>query len=98
MQLMMESSEGVIGPINVGNPEECTILELANLILELTGSKSKLSFLPAGTDDPLKRQPAIELAQKELSWNPKLALKEGLQKTITYFQSYLNKNVVLLTE
>jgi len=88
MQLMMETSEGVIGPINVGNPEECTILELANLIIELTSSKSKISFLPAGADDPLKRQPDIELAQKELSWHPKLALKEGLQKTITYFQSY----------
>lgn len=88
MQLMMETSEGVIGPINVGNPAECTILELANLILELTSSKSKISFLPAGADDPLRRQPDIELAQKELSWHPKLALKEGLQKTITYFQSF----------
>ncbi len=97
MQLMMETPEGVIGPINVGNPEECTILELANLILELTSSKSKISFLPAGADDPLKRQPDIELAQKELSWHPKLALKEGLQKTITYFQSYYNKNVVFLS-
>jgi UDP-glucuronate decarboxylase len=90
MQLMMETSKEVTGPINVGNPVECTILELANLILEQTGSKSKLSFLPAGADDPLKRQPSIELAQKELSWHPKLALKEGLQKTIAYFKSYLN--------
>jgi len=90
MQLMMETSKEVTGPINIGNPVECTILELASLILELTGSKSKFSFLPAGADDPLKRQPAIELAQKELSWHPKLALKEGLQKTIAYFQSYLN--------
>ncbi len=90
MQLMMRTSKEVTGPINVGNPVECTILELASLILELTGSKSKFSFLPAGADDPLKRQPAIELAQKELSWHPKLALKEGLQKTIAYFQSYLN--------
>jgi len=90
MQLMMSTSKEVTGPINVGNPVECTILELASLILELTGSKSKFSFLPSGADDPLKRQPAIELAQKELSWHPKLALKEGLQKTIAYFQSYLN--------
>jgi UDP-glucuronate decarboxylase len=65
-------------------------LELASLILELTGSKSKLSFLPAGADDPLKRQPAIELAQQELAWQPQLALEEGLQKTIAYFQTYLN--------
>ena len=90
MQLMMRTSKEVTGPINVGNPVECTILELASLILELTGSKSKFSFLPAGADDPIKRQPAIELAQIELSWHPKLALKEGLQKTISYFKSYLN--------
>ena len=90
MLLMMETSKEVTGPINVGNPVECTILQLANLILELTGSKSTLSFLPAGADDPLKRQPAINLAQKELAWQPQLELKEGLQKTIAYFQSYLN--------
>jgi len=90
MQLMMETSKEVIGPINIGNPVECTILQLANLILELTGSKSTLSFLPAGADDPLKRQPAIKLAQQELAWQPQLELKEGLQKTIAYFQSYLN--------
>jgi UDP-glucuronate decarboxylase len=90
MLLMMETSKEVTGPINVGNPVECTILQLANLILELTGSKSTLSFLPAGADDPLKRQPAIKLAQQELAWQPQLELKEGLQKTIAYFQSYLN--------
>ncbi|MDA0314950.1 MAG: SDR family oxidoreductase [Bacteroidetes bacterium] len=90
MQLMMDTSKECTGPINVGNPAESTILELARLILELTGSKSKLSFLPAGADDPLKRQPNIELAQKELSWQPQLALQEGLLKTIAYFQSYLN--------
>jgi UDP-glucuronate decarboxylase len=90
MLLMMETSKEVTGPINVGNPVECTILQLANLILELTGSKSTLSFLPAGADDPLKRQPAINLAQQELAWQPQLELKEGLQKTIAYFQSYLN--------
>jgi UDP-glucuronate decarboxylase len=86
MQLMMGTSKEVTGPINVGNPVECTILQLANLILELTGSKSTLSFLPAGADDPLKRQPTINLAQKELAWQPQLELKEGLQKTIAYFQ------------
>jgi UDP-glucuronate decarboxylase len=90
MKLMMETSKEVTGPINVGNPVECTILQLATLILELTGSKSTLSYLPAGADDPLKRQPAIELAQQELSWQPQLALEEGLQKTIAYFKSFLN--------
>jgi UDP-glucuronate decarboxylase len=93
MQLMMGTSKEVTGPINIGNPAECTILELASLILELTDSKSKLSFLPAGADDPLKRQPTIELAKKELNWQPRLDLKEGLQKTIAYFQSYLNLNL-----
>jgi len=86
MKLMMETSKEVTGPINVGNPVECTILQLATLILELTGSKSTLSYLPAGADDPLKRQPTINLAQKELAWQPQLELKEGLQKTIAYFQ------------
>jgi UDP-glucuronate decarboxylase len=90
MQLMMETSKEVTGPMNVGNPVECTILQLASLILELTGSKSRLSFLPAAIDDPLKRQPDIKLAQQELSWQPQLELKEGLQKTIAYFQSYLD--------
>jgi UDP-glucuronate decarboxylase len=90
IQLMMGTSKELTGPINVGNPEECTILQLAKLILDLTGSKSKLSFLSARADDPLKRQPAIELAKQELAWQPQLALEEGLQKTIAYFQSYLN--------
>ena len=93
MQLMMDTSKELTGPINVGNPAECTILELASLILELTDSKSKLYFLPAGADDPLKRQPTIELAKKELNWQPRLDLKEGLQKTIAYFQTYLNLNL-----
>jgi UDP-glucuronate decarboxylase len=93
MQLMMDTSKELTGPINVGNPAECTILELASLILELTDSKSKLSYLPAGADDPLKRQPTIELAKKELNWQPRLDLKEGLQKTIAYFQTYLNLNL-----
>jgi UDP-glucuronate decarboxylase len=90
IRLLMDTSKEVTGPINVGNPTECTILELASLILELTGSRSKLSFLPAATDDPHKRQPTIELARRELTWEPELELKEGLLKTIAYFDSYLN--------
>ncbi len=92
IRLMMTTPMGVTGPINVGNPTECTILELASLILELTGSRSKLSFLPAATDDPHKRQPTVELARRELTWEPKLELKEGLLKTIAYFDSYLKNN------
>jgi UDP-glucuronate decarboxylase len=90
IRLMMETPKSITGPINVGNPTECTILELASLILELTESKSKLSFHPATADDPLKRQPNISLAQRELNWSPDIQLKEGLLKTIAYFDSYLN--------
>jgi len=89
IRLLMATPKGVTGPINVGNPTECTILELASLILELTDSRSKLSFLPAAADDPHKRQPTIELARRELTWEPELELKEGLLKTIAYFDSYL---------
>ena len=90
IRLLMATPKEVTGPINVGNPTECTILELASLILELTGSRSKLAFLPAAADDPHKRQPSIELARRELTWEPELELKEGLLKTIAYFDSYLN--------
>ncbi len=90
IHLLMDTPKEVTGPINVGNPTECTILELATLILELTGSKSEISFLPSATDDPVKRQPTIELARQKLSWKPELGLKEGLLKTIAYFDSYLN--------
>ncbi len=90
MQLLMNTSKGITGPINVGNPTESTIVDLARLILELTGSKSNISFLPPAADDPLKRQPTIELARRELSWQPEVNLKEGLLKTIAYFDSYLN--------
>ncbi|MFZ9187958.1 MAG: UDP-glucuronic acid decarboxylase family protein [Algoriphagus sp.] len=92
IRLLMDTSKEVTGPINVGNPTECTILELASLILKLTGSRSKLSFLPAATDDPHKRQPTVELARRELTWEPKLELKDGLLKTIAYFDSYLKNN------
>lgn len=90
IQLMGRPSK-VTGPINIGNPKECTIMELARLILDLTGSKSKFSFLPAPTDDPHKRQPTIQIAQDELAWKPKVQLKEGLKKTITYFRSQLKQ-------
>uniref|UniRef100_UPI004048D378 UDP-glucuronic acid decarboxylase family protein n=1 Tax=Algoriphagus sp. TaxID=1872435 RepID=UPI004048D378 len=93
IRLMMASPKEITGPINVGNPTECTILELASLILELTGSSSQLSFLPQRTDDPVQRQPSVELAKTELSWQPTYPLKEGLLKTIAYFESFLKKDV-----
>lgn len=91
IRLMMASSNEIVGPINVGNPTECTILDLANLILELTGSSSKLSLLPPRTDDPLQRKPTVEFAKTELSWQPLWQLQEGLLKTIAYFETFLTK-------
>jgi len=89
MRLLMDTSKEVTGPINVGNPTECTILELANLILKLTESKSKLAFVPAPEDDPLRRRPNIELAKSVIKWEPQISLQEGLVKTIAYFDTFL---------
>lgn len=88
---MMQSSDEVTGPINIGNATECNILELASLILDLTGSKSKLTFEPAAEDDPLRRRPNIELAKRALDWEPQISLREGLLKTISYFDAYLDE-------
>ena len=88
MRQLMDTSKEVTGPINIGNPTECTILELAKLILELTGSKSKLAFVPAAEDDPLRRRPNIELAKSTIKWEPQISLQEGLVKTIAYFDAY----------
>lgn len=90
MRQLMDTSKEVTGPINVGNPTECTILDLAKLILELTGSKSKLAFVPAAEDDPLRRRPNIELAKTVIKWEPQISLQEGLVKTIAYFDAYLD--------
>ncbi|HNY07908.1 MAG TPA: SDR family oxidoreductase [Bacteroidales bacterium] len=84
---LMNSREDFIGPVNVGNPNEFTIKELAEKVIELTGSKSKLIYQPLPSDDPLQRQPNISLAKKELGWEPKIQLEEGLMKTIEYFKS-----------
>jgi len=84
---LMNSREDFIGPVNVGNPNEFTIKELAEKVIELTGSKSKLIYQPLPSDDPLQRQPNISLAKKELGWEPRIQLKEGLMKTIEYFKS-----------
>ncbi len=89
MWRLMNSTGTLTGPINVGNPSECTVLELASLILDLTGSKSKFTFLPATADDPLRRQPSVDLAKNELSWTPNVSLKDGLIQTIAYFEKNL---------
>ncbi len=86
---MMNTEDDVIGPINVGNPDEFTIRHLAEIIIDLIGSKSKIVHLPLVEDDPMQRQPVIEKAKEVLNWQPTVALKEGLQKTITYFEKEL---------
>jgi UDP-glucuronate decarboxylase len=76
----------VTGPINIGNPVEFTIRELADLVVDIIGSKSKIVFKPLPSDDPRQRQPDISLAETTLGWRPKIALREGLVKTIAYFE------------
>lgn len=77
---------GFIGPVNIGNPGEFTIKELAELVIELTASSSRLTFLPLPNDDPLQRKPDITLAKEKLGWEPRVSLREGLLKTIDYFR------------
>ena len=84
---MMNNSRGFIGPVNLGNPSERTVLDLAQKVLELTGSKSKLSFMPLPSDDPVKRKPDISVAKAELGWEPKVDIMDGLKKTIEYFKT-----------
>lgn len=84
---LMNSDDSFTGPVNIGNPGEFTMLELAQKIITLTGSSSKLTYKPLPQDDPLQRQPDISLAKKELDWEPTIALEEGLKKTIAYFKS-----------
>ena len=87
MMRMMASRDGFTGPVNIGNPVEMTMLELAENVLRLTGSSAKLIFKPLPQDDPKQRQPDIALAKKELGWEPKVSLADGLKETIAYFRT-----------
>ena len=87
---MMGSREDFTGPVNIGNPNEFTIKELAEKVIELTGTKSKIIYHDLPSDDPMQRQPDISLAKRELNWEPKVQLNEGLLKTIEYFKSTMN--------
>ena len=89
MVSMMNTKEGFTGPVNLGNPSEKTILELAELIVKLTKSKSKLINHELPENDPIRRKPDISIAKKELKWKPKVELEEGLKQTIRYFKSIL---------
>jgi len=86
MVLMMNSENGFVGPVNAGNPNEVTILDLAEHIIKLTGSKSKLNFKKLPEDDPRRRKPDISLAKQKLLWEPKIDLETGLEKTVIYFK------------
>ena len=88
---LMASGDHFTGPVNLGNPVEFTIKELAEKVIEMTNSKSKLSLHPLPQDDPKQRQPSIELAKKELGWEPKIKLEEGLVKTISYFDNLIKE-------
>ncbi|MFA5815919.1 MAG: UDP-glucuronic acid decarboxylase family protein [Bacteroidales bacterium] len=91
MTRMMATADEFVGPVNIGNPKEFTIRELAEKVIELTGARSKLIFMPLPQDDPTRRQPDISLAKQELSgWEPKIHLEEGLLKTIAYFKQLQN--------
>jgi UDP-glucuronate decarboxylase len=88
---LMGSRKELTGPINLGNPGEFTIKELAQLAIEMTGSKSKLTFMPLPQDDPKQRQPNIDMAREHLGWEPKIALRAGLKETIGYFDRLLSE-------
>lgn len=87
---MMKTEAGFTGPINLGNPSEFSMLELAENVLRMTGSKSKLTFKPLPADDPKQRQPNISLAKEKLGWEPKVRLEDGLKETIAYFRKLLD--------
>ncbi len=93
MVKLMESENHITGPVNIGNPVEFTIEQLARLVISLTNSKSQIIYMPQPTDDPMQRQPVISEAKIQLDWEPTVALEEGLKKTIAYFDSLLSDRV-----
>lgn len=95
---LMDADDSVTFPVNIGNQGEFTIRELAEIVLELTGSKSEIKFLPLPEDDPLQRCPDITRAKKHLSWEPKVPLQEGLAKTIEYFKQSFQRNFAEIAE
>jgi UDP-glucuronate decarboxylase len=86
---LMESPTEITGPINIGNPSEFTMIELAEIVLEMTGSKSKLVYMDLPEDDPKQRRPDITRALTQLGWQPKIDLRAGITRTITYFDGVL---------
>jgi UDP-glucuronate decarboxylase len=88
--LLMDSPDDFTGPVNLGNPIEFTMIDLAKKVLALSGSRSELVFKPLPSDDPRQRKPDIALATQSLGWEPRIQLEEGLQKTIAYFDKMLS--------
>jgi UDP-glucuronate decarboxylase len=84
---MMENEQGFVGPVNLGNPDEFSIRELAEIVIELTASRSQLDYQPLPADDPVRRRPDISLARERLDWQPGIPLRQGLADTIAWFQS-----------
>lgn len=93
MIAMMSTDDTITGPINIGNPGEFTIRQLAEMVIELTGSKSKIVYLPKTEDDPMQRKPVIDKAKSILHWEPTVHLRDGLLKTIEYFDGMMKKNM-----
>ena len=89
---MMNSPNDFVGPVNLGNTKEISILELAGMIIDMVGSKSKITYITLPKDDPVRRKPDISLAKKHLNWQPRVSLEEGLENTINYFRDLLNSN------
>ena len=89
MTRMMNSRDDFTGPVNLGNPNEITMIQLAEMIIRMTNSKSELKFMALPQDDPIQRKPVVELAKKELNWQPIVSLEQGLKKTIGYFETIL---------
>jgi UDP-glucuronate decarboxylase len=87
--MMMDSADSFLGPVNIGNPEEFSILDLAETIITMTGNRSKIVFKPLPQDDPMQRKPDISLARKTLGWQPQINLEEGLERTIAYFRAVI---------
>jgi len=92
MIAMMDQDE-LVGPVNLGNPGEFTILELATMVKEITGSKSEIVFQPLPQDDPVRRRPDISLAKAKLHWEPTIPLREGLGHTIAYFMKLMGTRI-----
>ena len=90
MVRMMKTEKGFTGPVNLGNPSEFSILELAEMVIIMTGSKSHIIYKPLPEDDPMQRKPLIDLAEEKLGWTPKVKLEDGLKKTIEYFEELLH--------